>query len=163
MQDKQLENQKELAKHAAKEQGATARHAASSIKTTKVTRKFASGGSHTKEISEPTSAAKRAVATKMQPTNQHGKNLDPHKARSSQDPELSRALHDSLLDFQKELAAEEVARPVLTRAWAAMLFPEHPEIQDELTIYLADAYSADEQFSALTAWLEMTDKQIFTN
>ena|ERR1035437_4790429 len=49
----------------------------------------------------------------MQPQNQHGKNLDPHKARSSQDPDLLEQIRDrfqglyELLGVEKRLTADE--------------------------------------------------------
>jgi hypothetical protein len=48
-----------------------------------------------------------AVSNLMQPTNQHGKNLDPHKARSSQDPELLVQIHDAFAQLEEELRIAE--------------------------------------------------------
>jgi len=45
----------------------------------------------------------KATATKTQPTNQHGKNMDPHKARSSVDPQYFRPLYDMMMDLRKEM------------------------------------------------------------
>jgi hypothetical protein len=77
-------------------------HKASSTKTTKVSRKFANGGGHTKETTEPTKHAAKAVASLLQPSNQHGKNLDPHKARSSQDPDLAGRVFDALVTIHQD-------------------------------------------------------------
>jgi hypothetical protein len=71
--------------------------AAASTKKTKVTKKSATGSSHTKEVHEPTSHAKKALSNLVQPANQHGKNFDPHKARSSEDPDLVQAVYDALM------------------------------------------------------------------
>lgn len=107
LQDKQLEVQKELAKEQMAHQAKVETHKAASTKTSKVTRKFANGGSHTKETTEPTSHAAKAAATMMQPTNQHGKNLDPHKAKSSQDPDLLKVIYDELLRLRGEVPNQE--------------------------------------------------------
>ena len=45
----------------------------------------------------------KTTATKTQPTNQHGKNTDPHKARSSVDPQYFRPLYDMMMDLRREM------------------------------------------------------------
>ena len=44
-----------------------------------------------------------APKTKEQPTNQHKKNLDPHKARSSRNPQYFRPLYDLLMEMRGDL------------------------------------------------------------
>jgi hypothetical protein len=97
--DKQFEHQKELAT----QQQQTAMHTAVATKSTKVTKKAANGASHTTHTVEPSKHAAKAVAAVMQPSNQHGKNLDPHKARSSQDPSLLERVYDALLVVREDL------------------------------------------------------------
>ena len=106
-------NQKDLAKvqHglAMEQQESAQSHqaqVAASVKKTKVTKKHANGASHTTETHEPAKPAQKAVAAIMQPQNQHGKNLDPHKARSSQQPDLLERIYDELLGMRAALDQE---------------------------------------------------------
>lgn len=151
LQDKQLENAKELAKHAAKEQGATARHTAISTKKTKVTRKFANGGSHSKEVTEP---IKGAVAIKDRPTNQHGSNLDPHNARSSEDPSLVELIYDGLAEAAQ--VRTDIPWGDLSVQTLAELLPgdELNEIRAELLPYLGDTFDPDKLYVQLEAWAQ---------
>lgn len=64
------------------------------------------------EVAEVSAAAKaenaatpkrKVSATKSQPENQHGKNLDPHKARSSMDPKFFQPLYDLLMQLRGDL------------------------------------------------------------
>lgn len=82
-------------------------------KTTVKHSKSASGTTtRSKTVEEPVkSGAAKTVATKTQPENQHGKNLDPHKARSSQDPSLLTSVFDELIaldpnDWSAEVSAK---------------------------------------------------------
>jgi hypothetical protein len=106
-----LELQENAQEHEAKVAKATAKEnarVAGSMKTTKVTRKFANGGSHSKEITEPASKGSAAsVTNKNRPANQHGKNLDPHKAKTSQDPDLLEVIHDEFEALLSELIATD--------------------------------------------------------
>lgn len=58
------------------------------------------------------SKGKKSVSNKNRPANQHGKNMDPHKARSSMDPNL---IYDKLLVEREKLANEDL---LSTGAWA---------------------------------------------
>ena len=59
------------------------------------------------EKAEIAAAPKKKVsATKSQPQNQHGKNLDPHKARSSMDPNFFKPLYDCLMQVREELVKD---------------------------------------------------------
>ena len=95
----------ELQEKAGEQQARTAAVQAVSTKKTKVTHKSASGGSRTKETHEPTAHAQKMVAQIMQPSNQHGRNFDPHKAKSSEDPALAKAVYDELIVVLHNLQA----------------------------------------------------------
>jgi hypothetical protein len=99
----------------------------------------ANGGvskSHTKTVEEPAgpkaaSKGKKAVATKSQPENQHGKNMDPHKARSSA---LRSELYHSLVDGLDELPTPNVWEEIVTDILDIFLqdTPEHKEILKQI-------------------------------
>jgi hypothetical protein len=105
--DVQHEHAMEQQESAQTAQHATAVHTAASTKSVKVTHKRVNGSSKTVHTTEPTKTAAKAVSNLMQPTNQHGKNLDPHKARSSQDPELLVQIHDAFAQLEEELRTAE--------------------------------------------------------
>jgi hypothetical protein len=102
----QHENTMEQQSQAQTAQAATAAHTAASTKTTKVTHKRVNGSSKTVHTVEPTKQAAKSVAAIMQPQNQHGKNLDPHKARSAQDPSLLEQFYDAFGDLEDTLRSE---------------------------------------------------------
>lgn len=93
--------------------GAKAQGKGPTKKTTTSKSKSASGGTtHKVVVEEPARGAQASAANQTRPTNQHGKNLDPHKAKSGLDPEEMRSLYDELLLLKNELAAS--GKPTLT-------------------------------------------------
>jgi len=73
-------------------------------KTTHVKKSNAkTGASVSRMVKEPTSHGRKMLSNLVQPENQHGKNLDPHKAKSSEDPDLVKALLDELQEALQDL------------------------------------------------------------
>ncbi len=113
----------------------------------------ASGGvtkTHTKTVEEPAAAkaasrGKKAVATKSQPENQHGKNMDPHKARSAA---VRQMLYDCLvegLDDQPNAAEwSETVSDMLE-----IFLPDQEETRETLKKVLATTQDRDIIFSCL--------------
>jgi hypothetical protein len=148
-------------------------HKASATKTTKVTRKFANGGGHTKETTEPTSHAKKAVASILQPSNQHGKNLDPHKARSSQDPSLVGRIFDTLLERMYEALVDVHLEndgknwPSAAAAWIDSAFPDDGmnNVRETLKKFVGTEFNEDLLRVSLDTWAadpfgEQTDSDV---
>ena len=65
------------------------------------------GTSQSRMVKEPTEHGRRLLSNLVQPENQHGKNLDPHKAKSSEDPALAQAITDRLLEAHEALVAAD--------------------------------------------------------
>jgi hypothetical protein len=84
----------ELERFRAQQQMKTTAMSATATETKKVTQKGARGASKTTQHTKPTAHAQKLVQQILQPVNQHGRNLDPHKAKSSR--ELVAALYDEL-------------------------------------------------------------------
>jgi hypothetical protein len=125
-------------------------NSAPQTKTTKVTRKHVNGASSTREITEP---VKKAVANLMQPTNQHGKNLDPHKARSSQDPDLLKKLYDGFLSLSEMLSNEDQWDAESASMVDAMFpGPEMLSVRETLKSYVRISNDADLLWANLTTW-----------
>ena len=135
--------------HATEQQAAASQNAAST-KTTRITRKHANGASTTRQITEP---VKKAVANLMQPANQHGKNLDPHKARSSQDPGLLRQLYDRFLALSGALGAED-RWDVESAAAVDAMFPcaEMLSVRETLKSYVRISNDADLLWANMLTW-----------
>jgi hypothetical protein len=135
--------------HATEQQAAASQNAAST-KTTRITRKHANGASTTRQITEP---VKKAVANLMQPANQHGKNLDPHKARSSQDPGLLRQLYDRFLALSGALGAED-RWDVESAAAVDVMFPgaEMLSVRETLKSYVRISNDADLLWANMSTW-----------
>ena len=133
------------------EQAIEQQNSAPQTKTTKVTRKHVNGASSTREITEP---VKKAVSNIMQPTNQHGKNLDPHKARSSQDPDLLRRIYDGLVLLNDALEGDESkwADESAKAVDAAFPGPEMLSVRETLKSYVRISNDADLLWANLSTW-----------
>jgi hypothetical protein len=142
-----LNGQMKLAEMNNEHQAKLAVHQAAATKKTKVTHKSATGSSRTKETVEPTAHAKKAVQTLLQPVNQHGRNLDPHKARSSR--ALAGLIYDELMaGFQDLEASNDLGFSEWREASDSILdgmFPDvadHP-FRDRLKGMVANTVNAD--------------------
>lgn len=122
-------------------------HKVAAIKKTKTTHKTASGSTRTKEVHEPTKTAHKAIQQILQPANQHGKNLDPHKARSSN--EMIRLLYDELAPHAGETDWPEIASYVVDLT----LDGYADELKDRVKAFVRSADDADTLYALVSAAL----------
>ena len=140
-------NQMKLQEAAAEQ--STKQAAVSAAATQKTTVKRANsktGASHTKTVEEPTSHGKKLLSNLVQPANQHGKNLDPHKAKSSADPAILRLIYDELMEARTKLIDSQMLDFITWRTAAAAVIDQHitdPVLNAELKNASALSYDED--------------------
>jgi len=144
--------QKDLAQMSADSAAKTALHSSAmehgGTRTTHVKKSNSiTGVSTSRQVKEPTQHGRKMLSNLVQPENQHGKNLDPHKAKSSEDPKLVQALTDRLMDAQLEL---ETAEELTIDSWSAAadkiigeLVPDNPQLSARLRTAVALAMDGD--------------------
>jgi len=82
----------------------------------------------------------------VQPANQHGKNLDPHKAKSSADPAILRLIYDELMEARTKLIDSQMLDFITWRTAAAAVIDQHitdPVLNAELKNASALSYDED--------------------